>query len=132
MKTIYRIVFHMDVEDFVGQISWLRVNETEVYCQRGVRRERAAATRIRGDGRHFEGVYEALCVTRWKNDPPFGGLQHSLPSSPISTSSEILIHRLYTNEIHGDQLYVKTAFLFFEILQRSDYDKIDSDLLCDL
>jgi len=52
----------MDVKDFVGEISWLRVNETEVYCQRGVRRERAAAMRIRGDGRHFEGVYEALCV----------------------------------------------------------------------
>jgi len=71
----------MDVKDFVGEISWLRVNETEVYCQRGVRRERAAAMRIRGDGRHFEGVYEALCVTCWKNDLPFG-VYSTLPSSP--------------------------------------------------
>jgi len=79
---MYRIsCVSMDVKDFVGEISWLRVNETEVYCQRGVRRERAAAMRIRGDGRHFEGVYEALCVTRWKNDPPFG-VYSTLPSSP--------------------------------------------------
>jgi len=71
----------MDVKDFVGEISWLRVNETEVYCQRGVRRERVAAMRIRGDGRHFEGVYEALCVTRWKNDLPFE-VYSALFSSP--------------------------------------------------
>lgn len=99
------------LKDSVGEISWLRVNETEVYCQRGVRRERAAAMRIRGDGRHFEGVYEALCVTRWKNDLPFG-VYSALPSTPdLSTSSEILIHRLYTNEIHDGQLHVKTDFL---------------------
>lgn len=37
------------------------------WCQaRGV----TAASRIAGDGRHFGGVYEALCVTRWKNDSP--------------------------------------------------------------
>jgi len=100
----------LTLKDSVGEISWLRVNETEVYCQRGVRRERAAAMRIRGDGRHFEGVYEALCVTRWKNDLPFG-VYSTLSPFPLSTSSEILIHRLYTNEIHDSQLHVKTNFL---------------------
>ena len=34
--------------------------------------------RLEGDGRHFMGVYEALCVTRWKNDPPTC-LQFSIP-----------------------------------------------------
>lgn len=47
-----------------------RVNKGKVYCRCGVRFVMVVAARIEGDGRRFEGVYEALCVTRWKNDPP--------------------------------------------------------------
>lgn len=76
----------------------MRANETEVYCRRGVRRERAAATRIRGDGRHFEGVYEALCVTRRKNDPPLGSTVYSLPCHDPPTSSETLTQRVFSRK----------------------------------
>lgn len=100
---LLNLCFVTDVKDFTREISWLRANETEVYCERGVSRERVAATQIRGDGRHFEGVYEALCVTCWKNDP-LQGLQSLHLLSDLAKSSEILIHRLYTARIRRSQL----------------------------
>lgn len=61
-------LLEIEYRDFGG---WKRrANKTKVYCRCGVRFVMAVAARIEGDGWRFEGVYEALCVTRWKNDPP--------------------------------------------------------------
>lgn len=48
-------------------------NEAEVYCRRGVKIEGGQKTGKLNWGMAvgiFGAVYEALCVTRWKNDPP--------------------------------------------------------------
>lgn len=105
------ILQHTDVEDFATEISWLRANETRSLlhgrrgCQARWQRESG------GDGRHFEGVYEALCVTRWKNDLStprgFTASPSSLPRLPptVGFLAKFLIHRLYTS-VRG-QLHVK-------------------------
>lgn len=62
-------LFETEHRDF-RRVEKRRVNKGKVYCRCGVRFVMVVAARIEGDGRRFEGVYEALCVTRWKNDPP--------------------------------------------------------------
>lgn len=68
----YRILFFIgDMNEFLKKFNG--TNEAEVYCRRGVKIEgdkTLLQLELGDDGRHFRAVYEALCVTRWKNDSP--------------------------------------------------------------